>query len=97
VDIGVCNAGVVAETVGFLSHFKDLPDHRQPAKVIYPLADVLLLCLLAVLAGVETITDIARFGEAKLELLRRFRDFREGAPVYDHLDDILASLESDAF
>jgi hypothetical protein len=48
VDIGVCNAGVVAEMVGFQSHFKDLPDHRQPAKVIYPLADVLLLCLLVV-------------------------------------------------
>jgi predicted transposase YbfD/YdcC len=96
-DIGVCDAGAVAETVGFLSHFKDLPDHRQPAKVIYPLTEVLLLCLLAVLAGAETITDIARFGEAKLALLRRFRDFSAGTPAHDHLGDILASLDSDAF
>ena len=36
--------------------------------MIYPLAEVLLLCLLAVLAGAETITDIARFGDKKLAL-----------------------------
>jgi len=67
--------GAVAETVVFLSHFGDLPDPRQRGKVVYPLAEVLLLCLLAVLAGAETITDIARFGDKKLDLLRRFRPF----------------------
>ncbi|NJN96829.1 MAG: formate transporter FocA [Anaerolineales bacterium] len=39
------------ETVVFLDYFKDLPDPRQAGKVIYPLPEVLLLCLLAVLAG----------------------------------------------
>ena len=43
-----------AETVVFLGYFKDLPDPRQAGKVIYPLDEVLLLCLLAVLAGAET-------------------------------------------
>lgn len=59
------------ETVVFLSHFKDLRDPRQQAKVTYPLEEILLLCLLAVLAGAETITDIALFGRKKLDLLRR--------------------------
>ena len=63
-----------SETVVFLSHFKDLPDPRQRGKVVYPLAEVLLLCLLAVLGGAETIVDIARFGEKKLGLLRKGRD-----------------------
>jgi hypothetical protein len=67
--------GVVFETVVFLHHFKDLPDQRQPGKVMYPLAEVLLLALLAVLAGAESFVDIARFGEKKLDLLRRFRPF----------------------
>lgn len=88
---------VLAETVVFLSHFKDLPDHRQSGKVMYPLAEVLLLCLLAVLAGAETITDIARFGEKKLDLLRRFRPFAAGTPAHDHLGDILATLDAEAF
>jgi predicted transposase YbfD/YdcC len=95
---GVGADGVaVAETVVFLSFFKDLPDSRQKGKVIYPLAEVLLLCLLAVLAGAETITDIARFGEKKLDLLRRFRPFAAGTPAHDHLGDILATLDAEAF
>ena len=65
------------ETVVFLSHFKDLTDPRQQGKVCYPLEEILLLCLLlcllAVLAGAETMTEIAMFGDKKLELLRRFR------------------------
>jgi hypothetical protein len=47
-----------------------LSDPRQTGKVIYPLAEVLLLCLLAVLAGAESFVDIARFGEKKIEFLR---------------------------
>ena len=73
------------ETVVFLDYFKDLPDPRQAGKVIYPLPEVLLLCLLAVLAGAETFVDIARFGEKKIALLRRFRPFRHGTPAHDSL------------
>ena len=53
--------GAIEETVAFLDYFKELPDPRQAGKVIYPLAEVLLLCLLAVLAGAESFVDIARF------------------------------------
>ena len=44
----------IAETTSFLHHFSGLPDHRQAGKVDYPLAEILLLVLLAVLAGAET-------------------------------------------
>src|SRR5215813_9688652 len=91
----VCAA--LVETTVFLSFFKDMPDHRQPGKVIYPLEEILLLCLLAVLAGAEAFTDIARFGEKKLTLLRRFRPFANGTPAHDHLGDILATLDAEAF
>jgi cytochrome P450 len=50
-----------------------------------PLDEILLLCLLAMVAGAETITDIARFGRLKLALLRRFRPFEDGTPAHDHL------------
>jgi predicted transposase YbfD/YdcC len=89
--------GALAESVVFLHHFKDLPDPRQRGKVMYPLEEVLLLCLLAVLAGAETVTDIARFGEKKIALLRRFRPFHEGTPAHDHLGDILATLDATEF
>jgi len=54
------------ETVVFLSHFNDLKDPRQQGKVDYPLEEILLLRLIAVLAGAETITAIALFGRKKL-------------------------------
>jgi predicted transposase YbfD/YdcC len=93
------HAAVVAsfETAAFLDHFKDLPDHRQSGKVTYPLDEILLLSLLAVLAGAEGFTDIARFGERKLGLLRRFRPFADGTPSHDHLGDIFATLDAQAF
>lgn len=55
------------------------------------------MCLLAVLAGAETIVDIARFGEKKLDLLRRFLTFEHGTPAHDHLGDILATLDAEQF
>jgi predicted transposase YbfD/YdcC len=90
-------AAALAEAVIFLSHFKELEDPRQQSKVCYPLDEILLLCLLAVLAGAETITDIALFGVKKLALLRRFRPFAGGTPAHDHLGDILAALDPEQF
>jgi predicted transposase YbfD/YdcC len=87
----------IVETTSFLHHFRELPDHRQAGKVDYPLPEVLLLILLAVLAGAEAFTDIARFGERKIELLRRFRPYVNGTPSHDHLGDIFATLDARAF
>jgi predicted transposase YbfD/YdcC len=89
--------GALFEATAFLRHFNNLPDRRQPGKVVYPLDEVLLLSLLAVLAGAETFTDIARFGDKKLALLRRFRPFRDGTPPHDTLGDIFATLDAEQF
>ena len=70
---------------------------RQIGKVRYPLTEVLLLCLLGVLAGAETFVDIAVFGNKKRGLLRRFLPFANGTPSHDHLGDILATLDAEAF
>jgi predicted transposase YbfD/YdcC len=89
--------GAEAETIVFLDHFRELPDPRQRGKVLYPMDEILLLCLLAVLAGGETFVDIALFGRMKLEFLRRFRPFRDGTPSHDHLGDIFAALDAEQF
>ena len=89
--------GGLEETVVFLRHFEDLSDPRQQGKVSYPLDEILLLCLLAVLAGADTFTDIALFGAKKLDFLRRFRPYCVGTPTHDHLGDILAMIDAEAF
>ena len=50
-DDSAGNFAALAETPVFLRYFKELPDHRQAGKVIYPLDEILLLCLLAVLGN----------------------------------------------
>jgi hypothetical protein len=81
----------------FLEHFESLPDPRQRGKVIYPLNEVLLLCLLAILAGADSFVEIARFGTKKRDLLRRFRPFADGTPSHDKLGDIFATLDAETF
>jgi len=95
-DFGSSGTAVFEATV-FLSYFKDMPDPRQRGKVHYRLDEILLLALLATLAGAEGFTDIARFGHKKLSLLRRFLPFADGTPSHDHLGDIFAALDAEAF
>ena len=87
----------ILESVVFLDHFADLPDPRQISKVIYPLDEILLLSLLAVVAGAETFTAIAQFGRKKLALLRRFRPFANGTPDHDRLGEVFAALDPEPF
>ena len=96
-DCVVADGGELHEAAVFLGFFKELTDPRQPGKVMYPLDEVLLLSLLGVLAGAETFVDIARFGDKKLALLRRFRPFADGTPAHDHLGDIFATLDAEQF
>jgi hypothetical protein len=76
-------SGALGEAVAFLHHFRDMPDHQQAGNVVYPLAD--------------GFTDIARFGAKKIDLLRRFRPFVDGAPPHDTLGDIFATLDAGVF
>ena len=55
-DAAWATHGMEYETTVFLNHFKDLPDHRQAGKVLYPLQEVLLLML----SGGVAFTEIAR-------------------------------------
>jgi predicted transposase YbfD/YdcC len=96
-DSGTADCGALSESIVFLAYFKDLSDPRQQGKVVYPLKEVLLLCLLAVLAGAETFTDIALFGEKKLGLLQRFLSFDNGTPPHDRLGEIFAVLDAEVF
>ena len=65
--------------------------------MVYPLDEILLVSLLAVLAGAETFTGIAQFGKDKLDLLRRLRPFANGVPDHDRLGEVFAALDAEQF
>ena len=85
------------QVIEWLSHFEDLEDPRQAGKVAYPLDEMLLQCLLAVIAGAESWVEVAAFGKRKLEFLRRFADFAEGTPSHDQFGNLFSALDAEAF
>src|SRR6266508_2041705 len=85
------------QVVEFLESFEALEDHRQRAKVLYPLDEILRLGLLGVRAGCERWVELATFGDKKLGLLRRFRPYLDGTPSHDQLGDIFAALDAAQF
>jgi len=49
-----------------LDHFSRVPDPREPAKVRYPLREVLFLITCASVAGCDDYDEIADWGELNL-------------------------------
>lgn len=79
--------------LSFVDHFRDLPDPRQLWKVSYPLAEILLLALCGVICGADSWVEIATFGRARLEYLRRFMPFEKGIPSHDTLGTLFSRLD----
>ena len=63
-----------------MDRFADLDDPRQRAKVLYPLEEILLLCLCAVLSGADCWEEVALYDQQRLRFLRRFLPFQHGTP-----------------
>lgn len=77
-------------------HFRKLRDPRA-ANVSYPLLEVLVIALAAVLCGAEGATDMADFGRRKIDMLRRFLPLEKGTPSHDVFSDVFRMLDAEAF
>jgi predicted transposase YbfD/YdcC len=83
--------------VKFLSSFESLDDPRQQAKVRYPLDEILLLVLCAVLSGADGWVEIATWGKKKLDFLRHFLPYAYGTPSHDQLGILFGALNAKQF
>jgi predicted transposase YbfD/YdcC len=63
-----------------LKEFSQIEDDREPWRVAYPLAEVLLLLTCATICSCDDFDDIADWGEHHLGFLRRFAEFHHGIP-----------------
>jgi predicted transposase YbfD/YdcC len=77
----------------FLSHFSALRDPRQATKVLYPLAEILLLMLCATIAGADDFVEIGLWGTEHQDFLRRFLPYQHGIPSHDTLCDVIAAID----
>ena len=81
----------------FLDHFSGLEDKREAWKVLYPVNEILLVTLCAVLADADGWEDIEDYGESKLELLRQILPYKQGIPSDDTLRRFFRAINPEAF
>ena len=76
-----------------LDHFSKLSDERESWRVMYPLAEVLLLLTCATICSCDDFDEIAAWGESHLALLRRFSEFHFGIPSERWLRDLVNRID----
>src|SRR3954449_4836342 len=80
-----------------VAHFQELEDPRSTINRRHPLASVVVIALLAVLAGAGGPTAIARRAALKEDLLTRVLDLPNGVPRKDVFRRVLMVLKPAAF
>jgi predicted transposase YbfD/YdcC len=78
-------------------HFKELEDPRSPVNRLHPLESVIVIAIMAVLAGANGPTAIAMWAKIKTEVLLKLLDLPHGIPRKDVFRRVLATLKPDAF
>jgi predicted transposase YbfD/YdcC len=77
----------------FASHFENLTDPRMARTRRHLLKDMLVIALCAMIANANTWVDVANFGTAKLDLLRRFLELPNGIPSHDTFSRVFGLLD----
>jgi predicted transposase YbfD/YdcC len=78
-------------------HFSELEDPRSEINRQHPLVSVVVIALMAVLAGASGPTGIAKWARIKEDLLRKLLPLPNGAPRKDVFRRVLAALQPGAF
>ena len=76
---------------------KRIPDPRQEGKVKHSLAEILIICILAITAGADSSNSIHLFAKLQFQLLKRFLELKNGVPGRLTIERILQRMNPDAF
>jgi predicted transposase YbfD/YdcC len=77
-------------------HFAELTDPRR-RKVTYPLLNVVVIAVCAVICGADDFVAIAEFGRKKRKWLAKFLDLKDGIPSHDRFNAIFAAIKPAEF
>jgi predicted transposase YbfD/YdcC len=78
-------------------HFEELEDPRSPINRKHPLVSVVVIAIMAVLAGASGPTAIAKWAALKEEFLVAALDLPDGVPRKDVFRRVLMALRPEAF
>lgn len=77
-------------------YFTELTDPRR-RKVLYPLINIVVIAVCAVIGGADDFVAIAKFGRKKRKWLSKFLDLKEGIPSHDRFNAIFAAIKPAEF
>jgi predicted transposase YbfD/YdcC len=77
-------------------HFAELTDPRT-REVVYPLINIVVIAVCAVICGADDFVAIAKFGRAKKKFLSQFLDLSAGIPSHDRFNAIFAAIKPAEF
>jgi predicted transposase YbfD/YdcC len=77
-------------------HFASLTDPRR-RKVIYPLMNIVVIAICAVICGADDFVAIAAWGRLKKRWLSKFLDLSDGIPSHDRFNAILGAVKPAEF
>jgi len=84
------------DSVRIQDHFADLTDPRR-REGTYPLVNIVVMAVCAVICGADDFVAIARFARSKKEWLGTFLDLSSGIPSHDRFNQILAGIKPEEF
>jgi predicted transposase YbfD/YdcC len=77
-------------------YFQELTDPRR-REVTYPLINIVVMALCAVLSGADDFVSIAHWAETKREWLANFLDMSAGVPSHDRFNAVLGAIKPAEF
>ena len=83
--------------VSLVECFAEIEDPRIARTRLHSLEEILVLSVLAVIAGAEGWEDIEDYGKHKLPWLRRFLKFENGIPSHDTISRLFRALKPGVF
>jgi predicted transposase YbfD/YdcC len=80
-----------------VAHFGSLEDPRSTINLLHPLSSVVVIAIMAILAGASGPTSIARWAKDKAAFLSGVLDLPNGVPRKDVFRRVLCSLKPECF
>lgn len=77
-------------------HFSELTDPRR-REPVYPLMDMVVMSLCAVICGADDFVAIAQWARSKKQFLSRFMNVSRGIPSHDRFNAVFAALRPGEF
>lgn len=81
----------------FITLFDEIVDFRDDCRILYPLSEILFLCLIGTLCGAEGWDELEDFGNLKLEFLRKYFQYEHGVPSKYTISRLIGLIDKKYF